>query len=250
MIPSQPLAGYQVLFPRGGESSLEFAESIRQVGGEPVIIPLIEFREVDFSVPMLDSFNWTIFTSQNGVNFFFDKGYQIPSNVKFAAVGKKTAEAIEKRGFQVDFIPSLFVAEVFVKEFVQVVQSGEKVLLPRGNLAQSTIKDSLHIHGVLVEDPIVYETYFPEESRQRMRLLLGDNRKLIFVFTSPSTVQHFMSVFSSFEKDRKSYIYAVIGASTEKALQSYGIKADIIPEQYTFADLLTKIIDYFKREVM
>ncbi|MET3697364.1 uroporphyrinogen-III synthase [Bacillus oleivorans] len=248
MYSDQPLKGYHVLFPRGGEAAKKFAHSVEQAGGVPYIAPLIDFQPIDFSI-LHESYNWIIFTSQNAVTYFFEKVKAESLSAKIAAVGKKTAAAVEKRGLSVQFTPSVYVADVFVQEFAGVMQGMDRILLPRGNLAGPTIKNELTAKGAFVEDPIVYETYFPEKSRELLSELLEQRiQNFIIAFTSPSTVQHFMDVYlmKKGRIEEKAFIYAVIGSSTRKALKAYGIEADIIPEQYTFDDLFQAIVKYIK----
>ncbi|WP_243297436.1 uroporphyrinogen-III synthase [Bacillus litorisediminis] len=246
MNAEQPLKGYHVLFPRGGEAAKKFAHSVSEAGGVPHIVPLIDFRPIEFSVSK-ERYDWIIFTSQNAVTYFFEKVKSENITARIAAVGKKTANAIERKGLMVQFTPSVYAADVFVKEFAEVIKGGDKILLPRGNLAQPVIKNELTAKGALVEDPIVYETFFPRQSREQLNELLQNYKhNMIIAFTSPSTVHHFMEVCLAI-KDRmeqQEFICAVIGSSTQKALNAFGIEADIIPEQYTFDDLFKAIVKY------
>ena len=251
MNSDQPLKGFHVLFPRGGEAAKKFAQSVETAGGIPHIIPLIDFRSIDFTVQH-QRYDWIIFTSQNAVRSFLEKGKPDRMSAKMAAVGKKTAEAIEKAGLTVQFTPSLYVTDVFVKEFAKAIHRGEKILLPRGNLAPPRIKNELTAKGALVEDPVVYETYFPSHSREQLIELLDHKyQNLIMVFTSPSTVRHFMDIHfaQSGRIAEKKYIFAVIGTSTQKALRTFGIEADILPEQYTYDHLFEAIVKYMNQEV-
>lgn len=73
---SLPLAGKQILITRGQKQAAGFAAEIEQLGGIPHVVPLIAFqpvhdqREEEF-LRMLEMFDWVIFTSKNGVDFFF-----------------------------------------------------------------------------------------------------------------------------------------------------------------------------------
>ena len=58
---------------------------------------------------------------------------------KIAAIGTKTAKVLLERGLQVEFIPTEYVAEAFVTEFLPYVQEGTRVLIPKGNLAREVL---------------------------------------------------------------------------------------------------------------
>ncbi|GAA0333794.1 uroporphyrinogen-III synthase [Bacillus carboniphilus] len=250
MESDQPLKGYRVLFPRGGKPAVRFANQVKQAGGTPSVIPLIEFRAKPFTIMSLQSYQWLVFTSQNSVRYFLEKADLYNFKGKIAAVGEKTAEALVERGFHVDFIPSVYVAEVFIKEFLPIVKQGESLLFPKGNLAPPTIKNELQQVGVQVDELVVYETYFPKESKDDLiEFLMNGDQSRIVVLTSPSTVRHFMNVFqSTYEKAmRPKLLYAVIGTATQKALQEYGVEPAIMPEQFTFDHLFNEILTYFKQ---
>lgn len=77
-----PLKGKTVFIPRSGKQGKELSKRIVQLGGEPYCIPLIEFREGKDPnglqyLKSLNQYDWVIFTSQNGVKFFFSDSVKI-----------------------------------------------------------------------------------------------------------------------------------------------------------------------------
>ena len=54
------------------------------------------------------------------------------------------------------------------REFLPFVREGMKVLIPKGNLARDYIGEALKGAGAIVDEVIVYETYFPEESKSNL----------------------------------------------------------------------------------
>ena len=77
----------------------------------------------------------------------------IPS--KIAAIGTRTAAALEKIGFTVQFIPTVFSADVFVKEFKPNENDLRRILFLRGSIAGVTIKEELPFE---VDEWTVYKT--------------------------------------------------------------------------------------------
>ena len=76
-------------------------------------------RQIQHIAGRLHSYDWVIFTSKNGVAFLDRLRQKLPVTTKIAAVGVKTKLELEKRGYEVDFVPTSFVAEVFAEEFVK-----------------------------------------------------------------------------------------------------------------------------------
>lgn len=93
---------------------------------------------------------------------------KIPLTIKIAAVGVKTKLELEKRGYQVDFVPTSFVAEVFAEEFVRKLSGNECILFPKGNLARDVIPVKLREFGVFLDELIVYGTKVNVEKNKNL----------------------------------------------------------------------------------
>lgn len=244
-----PLKGKKVFIPRSGKQGEELSERIVQLGGEPYSIPLIEFREskdphgLQF-LHNINQYDWVIFTSQNGVKFFFRQlckhNIALSSHTKIAAVGVKTKEALQRKQIQVSFVPTLFSADDFAKEFDDRSLRPKKVLIPKGNLARDIIAQSLLSRGWTVDEWIIYDTIFPLESKQKLASLLEYVLLDYALFTSPSTVHHFMELAKEpkLHKKVKSIKFISIGPVTKKAIEEYGWKVSGSPDKYTVDDML------------
>ena len=79
-------------------------------------------------------------------------------------IGKKTAEVLIERGYKVDFIPYDFVAEAFVEEFLPfVTRRIQGCFFQKEILAREYIAEELMKQGAIVDEVIVYETYFQKK---------------------------------------------------------------------------------------
>lgn len=93
---------------------------------EIIPLPLMEVRGLPFSWPddiRLESLAWVFFTSANGVETFFSRldsvGCHLSRHTRFAAVGKKTEEALLERGYLASFQPSEAYGRLLFSEFVE-----------------------------------------------------------------------------------------------------------------------------------
>jgi uroporphyrinogen-III synthase len=255
MSDSSPLLDQRVLVPRGKDQAKSFSKLVERYGGIPVEIPLIAFRPIaknrrlEDCLAALDTYDWIIFTSNVTVETFFSVFDQEVSTLpKIAVIGKKTAEVLQAKGIQVSFVPSVYVAEAFVEEFLLMVDPHAKVLLPKGNLAREHIAASLSEAGTKVDEVVIYETYLPEESRLKLAQLLSNHELDILTFTSSSTVDHFMEVVREFglEMQLKNCIIGCIGPITEKKLLEYGLAVHASPKEYTVKDMIKSIMVYLE----
>lgn len=256
MISTSPLQGKRVLVPRGKKYAKSFSEIIRKYGGEPVEIPLLAFRPTQDQTqikPILERlayYDWLIFTSITVVETFFSIISDKSSiTAKIAVIGEKTEKVLLEKGMEVHFIPSQYVAEGFVKDFLPLVHSGERVLIPKGNLARDVIASSLREKGVIADEVIIYETYFPEESRVLLLELLKSQGLDIISFTSPSTVDHFMSVVNEYnlQENIRDCIITCIGPIAKKRAEKYGLKVDVMPDVYTVPNMVQGTISFLNK---
>lgn len=253
MNSSLSLKNKTVLVPREKSQGKAFSEMVKQFGGNPVEIPLLAFKalgvtsELQRIMDKIQQYDWIIFTSKVTIETFFSYRHNDPTRFpKIAVIGEKTAQYIKKEGFNAAFIPTKYVAETFVEEFSSEVEPGMKILIPKGNLARDFISTQLKVCGAEVDEVVVYETYFPQESKEKLRQMLSENTLDIIPFTSPSTVDHFFEVVKEYElsSNIQNCIFACIGPVAQKRAERFGLKVDIVPKVYTVENMLRMIVQF------
>ena len=245
------LRGKTVLITRAQQQAKQMSTAVQKQGGIPVEIPLLhitaashdQFQQVREE---LDTYNWIIFTSKNSVNFFLD-GLQhpLPKTMKIAAVGVKTKQELEHRGYNVHFVPTAFVAEVFAEEFVNHIGSGTRILFPKGNLARDVIREALRNHGAFVRELVVYETAVHLHMREQLIDALRSREIDVITFTSPSTVQGFITLLEgeNWREWIKGCTIACIGPITEREARQH-FQNLLVPKEYTIESMLQCISEY------
>ncbi|MBN3556325.1 uroporphyrinogen-III synthase [Fictibacillus nanhaiensis] len=241
-----PLAGKRILVTRPKEQAVPLISLIQKNGGIPLSFPIVSIKgvkneESQSLLNNLSSYQWIIFTSKNGVDHFFqlisDCNLTL-GNVKFAAVGEKTAESLRKRGITSILVPDQYHAESLVKTLKKHVLSHEKILFPKGNLAPSFIKEEFK-EKAWVEELVVYKT----ESEDHLDWSLVHQADCLF-FMSPSAVT-FMSRGLQTEEVYKKPVICV-GPTTKKAAEECGYYHVLMPKQFTAEDMVNCAISYFQ----
>lgn len=217
-------------------------------GGQVLYLPLLvtqeHLNEDDaMYLDALPSYDWLIFTSQNAVDAFYAKCQRYDVDIamieaKIAAVGTKTKKALTTYGFTVDFVPSVFSADVFITEFPTIADKQANCLFCKGNLAKNTIEQL----PFSVQSWIVYDTLEHEEHAQQLRTFLQQTTAIVTViFSSPSAVQLYTrSVLPSI--DWQHIHVASIGHITTAALQRAGATTILQPSTYTMQAVAELII--------
>lgn len=256
MSPSSSLNGKKVLVPRGKKSAKSFSSIVEGYGGIPIEIPLLDFRPIlkdDIIKPIVESlhtYDWIVFTSNVTVETFlsFIEGNEglLP---KIAVIGEKTEESLKNHSIDVNFKPKEYVAESFVQEFAPFVKPADKLLIPKGNLARDVIAQFFRGKGHTVDEVIIYETYFPSDSKEKLVDLLKNKSVDILPFTSPSTIEHFMSVVEEYQlqDNIKDCIVAAIGPVSKRKCEQLGLKVDVMPDVYTSYDMIIAVVEYLNK---
>ncbi|PEA56696.1 uroporphyrinogen-III synthase [Bacillus pseudomycoides] len=239
------LCGKTVLITRARQQAKQMSVAVQKHGGIPVEIPLLHITAAVYEKfqqvrEELITYDWIVFTSKNGVKFFLDGVKQpLPHTMKIAAVGVKTKQELEHRGYDVHFVPTTFVAEAFATEFVNNIRSGTRILLPKGNLARDVIREALRNHGAIVRELVVYETTVHLQMREQLIDALQSREINVITFTSPSTVQSFLALLEgeNWREWVKGCTIACIGPVTEREARKY-FQNLLVPTEYTIEAML------------
>ena len=207
MIKSLPLLDKKVLVPRGENQAKSFSQLVEKYGGIPIEIPLIAFRPIErnqhfkTALKALDTYDWIIFTSNVTVETFFSffekEGLAMISENR--CDWEKNGRGFDGyRGFNPQFVPSAYVAEMFVEEFLPLIGKGCTGAASERKSRPGIYCQFINRTGAHVDEVVIYETYMPDESRIKLARMLADQQLDILTFTSPSTVDHFMAVVKEY----------------------------------------------------
>jgi uroporphyrinogen-III synthase len=198
-----PLAGKRVLVTRATHQAGKLSEGLREVGAEPVEVPVLEIQPPDSYDPLdralraLGSYQWLILTSANTVRVLAERSSGLGicltgrPELKVAAVGQATAKAAGEAGLDVSFVPESYVAESLVAGLPSV--AGLKILLARAAVARDVIPDALHQAGAVIDVVDAYQNVVPANSPIKLREAVTGGIDAV-AFTSSSSVTHLAEV--------------------------------------------------------
>jgi uroporphyrinogen III methyltransferase / synthase len=250
----KPLLGLRVLVTRPEGQSAELAGRLQELGAIPVICPTIRivgpesFEALDRAITDLSAYDWVIFTSVNGVRFFFERlpvlGYGVEEITwpRLAAIGPATAAALAEHGLQPALVPAKYVAEAILDEIGDV--AGQRILLPRADIARKALAEGLQSRGAHVDEVAAYRTVGAGQD-------LPAGPVDIATFTSPSTVRNFVGLLEAAGRDAGAYLggarVACIGPITAQAAAAEGLPVDIEASEHTVPGLLQAVILYWEQ---
>ncbi|MBN2315733.1 MAG: uroporphyrinogen-III C-methyltransferase [Sedimentisphaerales bacterium] len=188
-------------------------------------VDLEDYSEFDVTLKDLRRFNWLIFTSSNGVRFFFTRLHRNGLDtralgaMKVAAIGKATAQQLMNYGILADLVPEWESSAGLLEEFSKLDMQNKRVLIPRATMAPSELPRGLIERGAEVEEAPVYQTVETEPADVDF-----DHIDHI-LFTSGSTVRAFTKKFGRVPSHIKAYC---LGRPTQTEAAKHGIEAEII----------------------
>lgn len=231
---------------------------LRSHGFDVIAAPMIELRDNRDS--HFDGFvervlacesDIVIFTSANGIAFTLakiddpDRFVHALNRTSVVAIGSKTKRALETRGINVSLMPDSYsskgIAELLRgtdNKTVEVVRSthGDPALITE--LGRSG--DEVEVH-----ETAVYKLVLPDDGRQQQMIKDALAGKIdVFAFTSAMTAHNFMTVARSIGAEAGivdvlcERVVAAIGDPTADVLSGYGVSVDVMPEKFTFRDMV------------
>jgi uroporphyrinogen III methyltransferase / synthase len=151
----RPLFGKRVLVTRPRHQSGDLVNGLIQLGAVPYVLPAVEIREpadwgpVDRVLGRLNSYQWLVFTSANGVRALLGRlprvGLDVRAlgGVRLAAIGPKTADALREFHLEADVVPARYQSEALAAELTKHIQPGQRVLLARADRGRDLLRQEL-----------------------------------------------------------------------------------------------------------
>jgi uroporphyrinogen III methyltransferase/synthase len=258
----RPLLGRRIVVTRARHQASELVERLAALGADTLECPTIEvippsdWTELDRSLATLNAYDWVIFTSVNGVRFFFERLFETGRDVRAfcqvrtAAIGPATAERLKTFGLNTDILPESYRAESVVAAFEGVDLKNRRVLIPRAAEARPILPAELVQRGAVVDEIPVYHTIQARHGVDELHAGLAEGTVDMVTFTSSSTVRNFRALFPE-DADPKEFMKGVtvasIGPITSDTARELGFSVDVEAESYTIPGLVSAVEAHFEQ---
>ncbi len=256
---TRPLMGRCIVVTRAREQASDLVKRLADLGAECLECPTIkvappeDVKPLDRAIENLSSYDWLIFTSVNGVNFFFERLFQKNKDVRAlkdihtAVIGPATEKRLFDFGFKSDMVPESYRAESVVKAFAGKDVAGKKILLPRAKEARPVLPLELKKMGAVVDEVAAYRTQAVKDNADVLSARLKERTIDMITFTSSSTVKNFHALFPN--EDLKDLMQGVtiasIGPVTADTARDLGFDVHIVAKSYTIPGLCQAILTHF-----
>jgi uroporphyrinogen III methyltransferase/synthase len=257
---NRPLLGKRIVVTRARQQASDLVKLLADLGAECLEYPTIEIKPIkdpqalNQAVADLSAYNWIVFTSVNGVDYFFERLFAAGKDVralghlKTAAIGPATAARLLQFGLTSDIVPETYRAESVVDAFKKEKLNAKKILLPRAKEARPVLPQELKKMGAAVTEIAAYETLKAVEKSGDLVQMLKDNQVDMITFTSSSTVKNFKALLPA--KDFAGLIQGItiasIGPITSDTATDLGFDVNITAQTFTIPGLVEAILQYYQ----
>jgi uroporphyrinogen III methyltransferase/synthase len=248
---TRPLFGRTFLVTRPEHQADDLAAKLRGLGANVLFQPAIEigppsdWKTVDAAIKRLAEFDWLVFSSRNGVEYFFERllstGYDlrhVGQDLKLAAIGPGTAEALSDFHLRADLQPNEYRAEALAEALAPHAR-GKRFLIARASRGREVLAEALANVGATVEQVVVYESRDITTPNDDVTKMLADGRIDFTTVTSSAIACSLVQLFG--DNLRKTKL-AAISPLTASVLKDLGYPPAVVAETYTADGLLTAIL--------
>ncbi len=259
----RPLFGKRLVVTRSREQAGSLGSLLREQGAEVFELPTISivdpesFEPLDDALSRLDSYDWLIFTSVNGVERFFDRlsGSELRfrdaralAGCRVAAIGPATAAKLRSHGIAADVVPAEYRAEAVHGALRDAgFASGQCVLIPRALEAREVLPQLLSADGGEVDVVPSYRTVAadPEHLREFASLVEAGSIDGV-TFASSSAVRNLVEALGDAAGAllRRVEIFS-IGPITSDTIEQAGLTVAAQAAEFTIPGLVDALCEHF-----
>jgi uroporphyrinogen III methyltransferase/synthase len=252
----QPLFGRRIAVTRARDQAGELRRRLEELGAEVLELPLIEIRPhrdrettVDVMTE-LGKYDWLVFTSANGVRYFFDmvfKGFRdirAIGAMRIACIGEVTARAVRALHLEVEVCPTTATAEALADAMIATDgMDNATVLVITGNLNRDALVKKLEGARAIVDRFQVYENVRTDLTDDPVAEDFRQRGADAILFASSSAAQAFAAQTAlKPARAARRPLAGSIGPVTSEAMRQAGLTVDFEVGEATLDALIAALV--------
>lgn len=247
---ARALFGTRVLVPGSPATSRTLSRELSARGAEVLLRPAIritdppEWHAVDAVLNELDSYDWIVFSSANGVDAVLRRvlagggDARAFGGLEIAAMGSETSKRLSGYHLHADLVPEAFVAESLARELVDRA-AGRRVLLVRSRRGRKVLSGALLRAGALVDEVAAYDTVDVQEPAADIAADLAAGEIDWITVTSGAVARSLSRLYGEALRNAR---MASIGPIASAALRELGYEPAVEAAPHTTAALVEALV--------
>jgi uroporphyrinogen-III synthase len=252
-----PLTGRRIALTRPAAQSADWRARLEALGAEVIELPLISVsKDVNLDTlaevfQELGGYEWIIFTSTNGVKYFFEEFNRVFDDIRafglmrIAVVGEATAAAIREKHLRVEVQPKKANADELAKALIErEAMDSAKVLVVTGNRNREALVQKLEEARAIVDCLPVYKTGETDLAKDPAAADFRTHGADAILFASPSAAQSFFDQAAALKLAAKARrpIAGSIGPSTTATMKQLGLPVDFEAPEASLDSLVAALL--------
>lgn len=248
-----PLEGSHVLVTRPAGQAGGLGRRLERHGARVTALPTIRIVDppdggpLDRAAAGLESYDWVILTSVNGVERLaaalerLGRGMGPLARVRIGVIGPATGRAVRALGAAPIVMPDSFRGERLAEAVIAAAEdvSGARILLARAREARPALPDRLRAAGASVDVVAAYETRVNRDIEPDLTRLLDEGAFDWITFTASSTVRAYAELAGIRTGGAR---IAAIGPITARTVRDLGLPVDAVADTYTTGGLVEALV--------
>lgn len=247
-----------IISTRPAGQNVELIRLLETQGAKLIEMPTIEIKSASLQIDdeerliRINQFSWIVFTSPNGVHYFFQNlkkftgSYDLPDSIKTAVVGKKTRTILAQYGYEATMQNPGNTGKELAAELIHAVNDEDDILFPEGDLARETIADILSTKATCTK-MVVYHNSIPQNIKQDDLNRIVKNQYDYIILTSPSCFVN-LEIALNNKVNVKQLRFICIGTTTAEEIESQGIEAEGIANVSSASGIVEAISRAIQKE--
>lgn len=252
---ARPLFGQTVLITRPAAQAGYIWRRLVLAGASVVLQQAIQicdppdWRDVDRAIRRLDQYDWLVFSSVNGVEYFMDRIIKTGNDlrclggVQLATIGPATAEKLRDYHFQSDLIPDEYRAESLAAALQSQV-SKKRCLLVRASRGREVLAEELTTAGAEVDQVVAYTSTDVSTADEEIFAALKDGNIDWTTVTSSALARSLVKLFGDALNHTK---LITISPITSRVLRELGHEPAAEAIEYTMDGVIDAIVGQVTR---
>jgi uroporphyrinogen-III synthase len=252
-----PLQGRRIVITRAREQAGELREKLAALGATVLELPLIEIvaaadaETSDEIFGAIADYQWLVFTSPNGVRFFFAEFFRrfrdirAVGGARFAAVGPGTAQELNALHLDVDVMPQEHVGEALVEAMCAFESMDNlKVLVVTGDRNRDVVVAGLSDRLAIVDQLPVYGTENVDAGATDAAADFRQYGADAILFASGSAVESFVQQASTLapRPGAKRPLAGSLGPVTTEVMRRVGMPVDFQADTATMDGMVAAVV--------
>ncbi len=243
----------RILLTRSVEHLPALEAQVVARGAVPVLLPCLAVQWCDAAIKQagasFSSYSDVVFTSSNGVHAVagcIADGLDLRSlcaGKRIAAVGRKTADALQAYGVTADIVPDLASQDGLIAAYIERGLPGS-LLFFRAVEGRESLAKALQQQGVKVKMVVAYRTVCPQDDAADVIHRMQQHEIDAVLLGSAKTARFYIQRMGSLKLADQTVLVA-ISESLAVALRKMGLSVQVVAKQASFEAMLDALAEYF-----